>query len=119
MSIAARHPSRLLVALLAGLPVLCAAGGPMPRLPRDRDLPRSADSPGGVTFSHAAHTGERADCTQCHPRLFPMARTTLVPLGSRNQHEEMTAGRLCGACHNGERSFSAKENCQLCHQEKH
>ena len=115
MSIPAHRPSRLLVALLAGLPVLCAAGAQMPRLPRDRDLPRSADSPGTVTFSHAGHTGERADCTQCHPRLFPMTRTTLTMAASRNQHEEMNAGRLCGACHNGRAAF-ARDDCSACHR---
>ena len=34
--------------------------------------------------------------------------------GARDLHSD----QFCGACHNGEKSFSVKEDCQLCHQEK-
>ncbi|MDX1581818.1 MAG: cytochrome c3 family protein [Alphaproteobacteria bacterium] len=29
--------------------------------------------------------------------------------------EAIYAGRLCGVCHNGQRAFDAKGNCNRCH----
>ena len=112
----AHRSSRALIAVLAGLPVLCAAGPPMPRLPADRDLPQSGDSPGPVRFSHAQHVDDaRPDCTVCHPRLFSMARTDGAASPHRLGHAEMDAGRSCGACHNGRTAF-AREDCSACHR---
>jgi c(7)-type cytochrome triheme protein len=111
----AHRPSWILVAALAGLPVLCGAGPRWPRLPADRDLTRSADSPGVVTFSHASHVdAARPDCTSCHPRLFRIARTA-SGAGPRLRHSEMDAGHSCGACHNGRAAFG-REDCEACHR---
>jgi c(7)-type cytochrome triheme protein len=29
--------------------------------------------------------------------------------------EQIYAGKLCGVCHNGQRAFDAKSNCNRCH----
>jgi c(7)-type cytochrome triheme protein len=118
MTTHAHRSSRLLITVLAGLPLLCGAAPPMPRLPADRELAQGTDSPGPVTFSHAQHVGEaRPDCTVCHPRLFSMARP--VPgtdaHAHRLGHSEMDAGRSCGACHDGRTAF-AREDCTACHR---
>jgi c(7)-type cytochrome triheme protein len=107
--------SRLLAALLIGLPVLCAAGGrELPRLPADRELAGAADSPGAVTFSHAQHLdASRPDCTACHPRLFRIVRTGQAAAPIR--HADMDAGRACGACHNGRTAFG-RDDCTACHR---
>ncbi len=65
-----------------------------------------------VIFSHESHVGAHFQaCTDCHAELFT----------TRAQHKpvsmaQMEKGGSCGACHNGTRAFSVKDNCQVCHQ---
>lgn len=67
---------------------------------------------GEVIFSHESHVGVHfLACTDCHAGVFT----------TRAQHkpvtmDQMAQGLSCGACHNGTRAFSVRENCQLCHQ---
>lgn len=99
------------------LATLAAAGGKL-RLPADKPLPQSPDSPGVVVFSHASHVDEsRPDCSVCHPRPFGI----LKPAAGRSdqpkiRHEDMEAGRSCGVCHNDE-SAHGLEDCAACHHE--
>ncbi|VAX10770.1 hypothetical protein MNBD_GAMMA26-2034 [hydrothermal vent metagenome] len=52
------------------------------------------------------------ECSVCHQELFVMKRW-------RNEisHEKITAGKQCGACHDGTIAFGAdeKDNCERCH----
>jgi c(7)-type cytochrome triheme protein len=64
---------------------------------------------GKVTFSHNAHTS-MFPCGQCHTKLFPMKKSS-----GKMKMDDMYAGRLCGACHNGKMGFSSQE-CEKCHK---
>ena len=67
---------------------------------------------GDVVFSHEGHVdGAGLDCRACHAELYL----------SSGQHrkvsmKEMQKGKSCGACHNGKKAFSVKENCGNCHK---
>jgi c(7)-type cytochrome triheme protein len=104
------------IAVIAAVGVVAALGlaaAPTSslRLPPDRVYDKSKDSPGPVVFSHKSHV-EIADnkCTGCHPAPFKM----LHPAG-RMTHDELNAGRLCGACHDGKTASGVEESCEHCH----
>jgi c(7)-type cytochrome triheme protein len=63
---------------------------------------------GSVTFSHEFHT-QIFQCDQCHPGTFAMKRSR-----GKMKMDDMYAGKLCGACHNGEKAF-ASTDCEKCH----
>ncbi len=64
---------------------------------------------GNITFSHEIHTSMYS-CDECHPHLFEPNRGA-----NQASMEEMEAGRVCGACHDGDTAFSVAENCEVCH----
>ena len=71
-------------------------------------------SPSGasdVVFSHEAHvTKHRQKCRDCHYRLF-----TTKEQRKDVTMTEMQKGQSCGECHNGQRAFDVKANCNRCH----
>ncbi len=91
--------------LVVGVPTAMAVVG-------GGDVEFKVQGAGPVVFSHDSHVGAHFQaCTDCHAGLFT----------TRLQHKpvsmaQMEKGASCGACHNGLRAFSVKENCQLCHQ---
>lgn len=64
-----------------------------------------------VVYSHDYHVGVKMlKCSECHNALFTTrAHHFKVTMA------EMQKGRSCGACHNGQRAFDVKENCNRCH----
>lgn len=75
------------------------------RVPR-RD-PHQAPGLPTALFSHRGHGA--FGCQACHPTIFPQARATFT-------HEDMKAGRYCGACHDGGTAFAiAGAACGGCH----
>lgn len=115
-----RIPTTRGAAALAAM-TLCAAAlaaQPLSRLPAALALPRSADSPGQVTFLHETHVDpDRPECTTCHPRLFSILKQgesgKRVPI----THAEMEKGRQCGACHDGKQASAIQDDCTHCHRE--
>jgi len=97
----------LLVLLAAGI----LPGSPGYAEYADVVLNRRSDSAGvrPVIFPHWFHR-VRYQCRVCHSELgFEMrAGANDVTM------EEITEGRFCGACHNGEIAWSV-DNCDLCH----
>ena len=81
------------------------------KLPPDYVFPQEALSPGPVSFSHDRHVVRGAEaCTNCHPKLYPMAR----PGTARgNFHNRRMYG--CASCHDGIRAFAVDRECALCH----
>ena len=69
---------------------------------------------GKVVFSHEKHTAKNPKCTDCHTKLFKMAKGQRSAL----KMAEMNNGQACGACHDGKTAFSVKEQaaCTKCHQ---
>jgi c(7)-type cytochrome triheme protein len=75
-------------------------------------IPTSPDSPGKVTFAHASHIDwEKPSCGECHTGMFPMLSRS-YPGEKVDMHDE----QHCGSCHDGQKSFSATEDCGTCHQ---
>jgi c(7)-type cytochrome triheme protein len=98
------------LALAAGLAAAVSAGS-LARLPEDRPLPRSADSPGPVVFSHRSHVDERRpDCTVCHPGRFSILRRHDAAI----LHADMEQGKSCGSCHDGKNAHGL-DDCSSCH----
>lgn len=61
-------------------------------------------------FRHGRH--DQFDCSTCHPSLFPMWKAGFV-------HQDMDAGRFCGACHDGTAASGIGElDCESCHVPK-
>lgn len=105
--------------LVTGLAALAFAASlaaqALPRLPDGLPLPKSADSPGQVTFYHMTHVDEaRPDCTVCHSRLFSILKGSTAARAAIT-HDVMEKGDKCGSCHNGTKAFSL-EDCTNCHQ---
>jgi c(7)-type cytochrome triheme protein len=86
------------------------------KLPDDIVFPQGEGSPGVVTFRHASHVDlNRPDCSECHAQRFAILK--LSPASSRlDKKIDMHREDRCGSCHDGKKSFSTKEDCQLCHQ---
>lgn len=72
-----------------------------------------SNSPQGkVLFDGAVHQAAGFSCQDCHNDwLFPKMKqgTTTITMA------EITAGRMCGGCHNGEQAFGPEGNCDRCH----
>lgn len=68
---------------------------------------------GPVTFSHASHVEKhKAKCNDCHTKLFKMKK------GDKLTQASFKEGKYCGACHNGQKAFSAwaEADCNKCHK---
>ena len=69
---------------------------------------------GKVIYSHEKHSAKNPKCTDCHTKIFKMAK------GQRSAPKmaDMNNGQACGVCHNGKVAFSVKEqaNCGKCHR---
>lgn len=105
-----------LVAMALGAVALSAQS--LSRLPAGIVLPRSADSPGQVTFLHETHVdGAKPECTTCHPRLFSILKQGGGAKRPPLVHAEMEKGRQCGSCHDGKRASAIEDDCTHCHKE--
>jgi c(7)-type cytochrome triheme protein len=80
--------------------------------PADFEFTGSAE--GKVVFSHEKHLAKNAKCTDCHVKIFKMTK------GQRSSPKmaDMNNGQACGACHDGKKAFSVKEqaDCAKCHK---
>ena len=69
------------------------------------------DGAAPVTFSHEFHVIKKQfRCSQCHNAIF-MPDVAVF----KTSMSEMMKGRSCGTCHNGQKAFDVKNNCQRCH----
>jgi c(7)-type cytochrome triheme protein len=94
-----------LVVLGAAGAALAAAFPATLRLPR-RDPGRAPGVPAAL-FSHRSHAA--LGCQACHPTIFPQAPLAFT-------HEDMKAGKYCGACHDGGIAFAISgAACGGCH----
>jgi c(7)-type cytochrome triheme protein len=112
-------PARVVV-MAAGLLLASALGAQtLPKLPGPMALPRSADSPGQVTFNHTTHVDDaKPTCTTCHPRLFSILKDGAPAPRVAIVHAKMEKGQQCGACHDGKKAFAIEDDCAACHSEK-
>ncbi len=64
---------------------------------------------GAVTFSGDTHAAAGLKCNNCHSGIFPMKPGSAFAAPHKNDAS-------CGACHNGDKAFSAKKDCKMCHK---
>ena len=80
--------------------------------PADFDF--AGGSEGKVTYGHEKHAAKNPKCTDCHTKIFKMAK------GQRTAFKmaDMEKGQACGTCHNGQAAFGVKEkaDCAKCHK---
>lgn len=111
------HPLRIvagpaLAAIFAIEVAVANDGTPALRLPPDVTYGGAADSPGPVVFSHTTHVPLRDNqCLACHPQTFSILQPT-----RKITHEEMNAGKQCGACHDGTQASGVRDACDHCHR---
>ena len=69
---------------------------------------------GKVVFSHEKHAAKSPKCTDCHTKVFKMAKGQRTAL----KMADMNTGQACGTCHDGKTAFSVKDqaNCTKCHK---
>lgn len=100
---------RLLILVVA---VLLVASGLAFAVQGGKVIEFKNSSMGTVKFDGAVHNKAAAGCKECHTDgMFPKMKQGTVKITM----EEIYAGKLCGACHNGKKAFEAKANCQRCH----
>jgi c(7)-type cytochrome triheme protein len=83
------------------------------RLPPDLIYEGGSEGGGAVIFRHTTHAAFAGNnCLACHPALFKILHPE-----RRTSHDEMGAGKACGACHDGKKAFGATdtESCPTCH----
>jgi c(7)-type cytochrome triheme protein len=70
-------------------------------------------SAGKVIFSGSIHAEKGLKCMECHPKIFPMKKST-----EELKMSDLNAGKYCGQCHNGEKAFATNNpaNCSKCHK---
>jgi c(7)-type cytochrome triheme protein len=94
---------------------LCVSAVAALAVPANKTLVFDKSPLGQVTFSGTVHKDAGLKCKDCHnPEMFPKMKQGTVKITM----DEIYEGKLCGACHNGKRSFAAKENCNRCHVKK-
>ncbi len=84
-------------------------------VPPGKTLDFEKGSMGTVVFSGQIHKDAGIKCAECHNKdMFPKMKQGTVQISM----DEIYAGKFCGVCHNGERAFEAKKNCNRCHVKK-
>lgn len=102
----------VLLVAAAGASWAASEATPELRLPPDVTYNKAETSPGPVIFSHATHVPLTDNkCVACHPTPFSILQPT-----RRITHDEMQAGKKCGACHDGTKASGIQDDCAHCHR---
>ncbi len=97
--------------ILASVMIFCAVSVAV-AVPPGKTLEFSKSSMGTVTFSGKIHKEAGIKCSECHNKdVFPKMKQGTVTITMAEIYE----GKYCGVCHNGQRAFEAKKNCNRCH----
>jgi len=81
-------------------------------VPPNKTLEFTDSSMGKVLFSGKVHSDAGVKCMECHKQgVFPKMKKGTVKITMA----EIYSGKQCGVCHNGQRAFEAKANCNRCH----
>ncbi|RNC72730.1 MAG: cytochrome C [Desulfuromonadales bacterium] len=74
-----------------------------------KDVAYKVKGAGPVTFKHSVHLSMYS-CSDCHSKIYKAGRGAKVVTML-----EMEKGKSCGACHDGKKAFTVRENCVKCH----
>ncbi len=102
---------RLNVIVLALLMVVAMASNVF-AIASGKTVEFAGGSAGKVIFDGKSHADAGAKCTDCHTKIFAMKKGAQMKMGDLN------AGKYCGVCHNGEKTFKSSDaaNCGKCHK---
>jgi c(7)-type cytochrome triheme protein len=102
----------VLVAVV-GLALAVLGGTALAQMKPPADYTFTDGDTGKVLFSHQAHVAKNLKCTDCHTKVFKMAK----PAGPLKM-ADMNAGKECGACHDGKKAFATNDpaGCAKCHK---
>jgi c(7)-type cytochrome triheme protein len=64
---------------------------------------------GKVIFAGAKHTGTGMHCSNCHMEVFYVSRSAQI---TQAVHKRKN---FCFVCHDGEKAFASRKNCNRCH----
>ncbi len=97
----------LVVAVVLAMATAVLAVGP------GKSVEFAGGGAGKVTFSGDVHKKAGA-CNACHTAIYKMAKGA----AAGQNMKDMDAGKGCGTCHNGTKSFSTKDaaSCAKCHK---
>lgn len=100
-------------AILFALIALIMIGGSALAVPPGKNIEFKDGDLGKVVFDGKLHFDKGLKCNDCHTKVFQMKTGT-----AKITMEEINQGKLCGVCHNGEKSFKASDpaNCAKCHK---
>jgi len=76
----------------------------------DKELVYEDGAMGKVTFTGKTHADAGLKCGDCHPAIFAMKKGT-----AKVTMPEHSSGKFCNSCHNGQKAFDIKGNCNKCH----
>lgn len=98
--------------ILLTLIVVIAFAGSALAVPPGKTVNYPGGELGKVVFDGKSHADKGLKCTDCHTKVFPMKTVPGIKM------TDMNAGKNCGACHNGEKSFKSGDpaNCVKCHK---
>jgi c(7)-type cytochrome triheme protein len=108
-----KNPMRKVICLIVATLFIGSAAALA--VPANKTLEFDKSPMGAVKFDGTVHKNAGLKCKECHNSdMFPKMKQGTVQITM----DEIYAGKLCGVCHNGQRAFSAKENCARCHIKK-
>ena len=81
-------------------------------VPPGKTVEYAGGAAGKVVFDGKAHADKGLKCNDCHTKIFQMKKAAKITMA------DMNAGKLCGECHNGTKTFATKDaaNCGKCHK---
>lgn len=85
--------------------------GLAPAVPPGLAIEFDGQGEGKVVFTGDKHTGPGMHCSNCHMSVFYVSRSSQI---TQRDHRRKHA---CFVCHDGERAFASRGNCELCHAE--
>jgi c(7)-type cytochrome triheme protein len=98
-------------AALAVAALVLGTSGDVWAVPPGLSIEFDGNGEGKVAFTGAGHTGEGMHCSNCHMEIFHVSRSAPITRADHNRRQ------ACFACHDGERAFAARKNCDRCHAE--
>ena len=109
---------RYLSALVVVIVAVVFVGSAM-AVPSGKTLTFAGGESGKVVFDGKVHADKGLKCADCHvkPKIFPMKGPGKEG-AEKITMADIKAGKFCGTCHNGTKSFDAndKANCAKCHK---
>ncbi|MBI5639359.1 MAG: hypothetical protein HZA17_02935 [Nitrospirae bacterium] len=103
---------RLSVLFVALIVVIAFVGSAL-AVPPGKTVEFAGGAQGKVMFDGKTHADKGNKCNDCHTKLFQMKKGQF-----HMKKEDHGSDKGCGACHDGKKAFSQKDeaNCGKCHK---